>query len=497
MNTIKQQIKNYLAQDQEINLVDKTYTLQAVHGHLSIWNAKTITGLKYKRSFIEVSFLELAKQMLANDGNARPATATGPNHKRMQTGILFPERVNQTRGLFTIRNNGIVVIADSIKQRGSNILEINFGQCGTIADGGNTQLVIKRVIEDLLSEDALSRYSDDQIQQILSGEFIMLEVISDIDPNFEIEISEITEARAATLAQKATSIVNQRGDYDWIKEILGEKEAYISWAADDYLNDLEDVALTEKDIKKAKKNRKRNIQATLLLQILAAGSSYVNAKDSYNKGDKIALDLSNRPEAYKSMQLVAMDFFKIHNYLIANAGRWYKYKTGKAANTEEEASIFYPIKPSDKAEELEQLPFLTDEGKAIFNKSTKTLVGGFAFPILASLRNLLVEKEINIDGKITKQFVWVDGVDYNAIISWLENGLGCEIISSFVISSKGFGWKKNPTINNGNCWSEADRLMLKVYSKEKDTEKSFEQSIMNDPAKLKIAMKVIKQMETN
>jgi hypothetical protein len=288
MRSIKEQIQNYISEDQETDLAGKIYTLRTVHGHISIWNIVTIRGLRYKRAFIEVTFRELVKQILINSGNSRPATAAGPNHKRMETGIYFPEKVNQTRGLFSISYNGIVVVAESIKQRGADIIEINFGPKGTMADGGNTELIVRRVVEDLLGEDALSRYSSNQIEEILSGESVMIEIISDIDPNSEIEISEITEARAATLAQKATSIVNQRGDYDWIKKLLGEKEGYISWAADDYLNDLEYPVLTEKDIKKAKKDRKRIIPATLLLQILAAGSSYVTAKSSYNKGDKIA-----------------------------------------------------------------------------------------------------------------------------------------------------------------------------------------------------------------
>jgi hypothetical protein len=465
----------------------------------AIWNRSTLFGLKYKRTFAEVSFRDLLNCMFPNEHNARQATAEGPNHKVMETSIFTPSKVNQTRGLFTVRSHGIVIYAESIKQLAGSYIEICFGPDGTIADGGNTDLIIQRAIAILTGEKCLDNYSQEEIDEILDGESILIEIISNVDPSDTFNISEITESRAATLAQKQTSLANQRGQYDWLKNLLGEKADYISWAENDYLNDLDDpsVILNKKDMAQAKKKRNRVIPAFNLLKILSAASNMIdNPLDSYNKGDKQALILGTNPEAFTSMSEVAIDLFKIHDYLIANAGKWYKYKTGSSSAGEDRDSVFQPIK--NKTAELEQLIFLSDSDKKVFGqKSPKILLDGFTYPVLAALRNLLVPKEVNINGENVTKYFWADGVNYDIVISWLEDGLGNLIMSNFVTQARIFGWSPNPTIKKGTCWAKASELVVIRYAQKQKSLNSFEDSLRSDPVKLKAAAKIVREMNIN
>ncbi|MEM9405875.1 MAG: AIPR family protein [Acidobacteriota bacterium] len=159
------------------------------------------------RHWIEVAVSDLAEE-LPLDANPRDPNPDSTMSKRIRASLVDPESVGHSEGAFGLRHSGLTILADSIRVK-DDVATIYFAPGDGLVDGGHSHALIRQAIAD--GED-------------LSGEYVMLEVITGVPAEMT---PEIAGGRNTSLQVKRVSLANLADTFKGLKAALSEPDEVI------------------------------------------------------------------------------------------------------------------------------------------------------------------------------------------------------------------------------------------------------------------------------
>ena len=355
---------------------------------------------------------------------ARQAKLNRSFYKDIKNGINNPDSYSFTAGLFSLRNQGIVIIAESFEPIQGNQKQgiLKIGSEGTIIDGGHTYKIITSNNQD---------YIDGKID-IIPDEYVNLFIITGLNQSL---CPEITEARNTTQKQQAISLANHRGELDFLYNILDGTPGL-----PDYSKQISFYQNADVD------DDNRIVSAAYILKVLTAcdlmdfpdGSDH--PVEAYSSVGKIVDRVSVKQENYVAMTGIGLDILRIRDYIVAHAASWY------GGNVQ----VIFDSKKS----QLENLIFLNGQSKQHAVLASKLLQEAIAYPILSSLRQFM---EV-VDSSDGKKIVWRSGYSIGRVIQILDEGLGKDLLQVAYLA-----FFDNPTGSNIVAVAKNKYLWAQTY----------------------------------
>jgi hypothetical protein len=260
------------------------------------------TSVRIVHAFVSVYELPLN---LPLDPDPRRPKATGKVPARLR------DSFKSNDGRFHLLNRGITISAEKAEfdnQHGVLTLTIpdDDGRYGII-DGGHTFHTIQRaLLKEAESRDKLDAAQQEQTPWAYWDQYVHLEVLERVEEH----LADISEARNFSVALKDYTLANHRGDFDWLLDALGRKDA-------DHI-----IRVSENDA--------QPVQILDVVQILGAANPLLfpdekPAQDAYKTAGKILQYLIDEddPYGFKRMQSVARDILKLYDYIRVSFGERY------------------------------------------------------------------------------------------------------------------------------------------------------------------------------
>jgi hypothetical protein len=357
------------------------------------------------------------------NNQARQAKLNKTFYKEIKRGLNNPDSYDFTAGLFHLRNQGIVIIAESFEpisgQKKEGLLKL--GLSGTIIDGGHTYKIITENNQD---------YIDGKIE-IIPDEYVTLHIITGLNKMF---CPEITEARNTNQKQQAISLAHWRGELIFLQEMLDGQPGLPNYSEKVSFyqnNDVDDEG--------------KILNAAMLLKTLTTCDliSFPDGSDhpveAYNSVERIVNRVSAKQENYKAISKIGLDILRIKDYIVVHSSDW-------LPNVQK---IF-----DEKKSKLDTLIFLNGESKQKAVLAKKLLQDSIAYPIVASLRQFM---EV-IDTPDGKQIVWRDGYSISKIFEILDGGLGAKLLKEAYNA-----YNDNPTGSSTNAVVKSKYIWGQTY----------------------------------
>jgi hypothetical protein len=357
---------------------------------------------------------------------ARSAKLNKSFHKQIAYGLNNPDSSEFTAGLFHLRSQGIVIIAESFEPISAQQKEglLKFGMHGTIIDGGHNYKIITSNNED---------YINGKIS-IVPDEYVNLFIITGLNKEL---CPEITEARNTTQKQQAISLANYRGELQFLRDILSSSKQV---GMPDYTRQVAFYQNADVD------DENQILSAAYLLKVLTTcdligfpdGSDH--PVEAYSSVEKIVNRVSSNQENYIAMSEIGLDIFRIRDYIVAHSASWLS-----------NVHIIFDTKKS----QLDNLIFLNGQSKQHAVLATKLLREPLAYPVLSSLRQFMKV----VDSSDGKKIVWRDGYNVGQIMQILDDGLGETLLERVYRS-----FTENPTGSNIVSVAKNKYVWAQTYS---------------------------------
>ena len=224
-------------------------------------------------------FLVRAKDMpdgISNDPNARTPNIKRSIYRDVANSLLGEEG---EPGTFHLKNKGITILAESVKDRGQGVydVQIKSGRDG-ILDGGHTYELIKENKQDI---------PDDQ--------FVQVEIRVGIPTSW---IPDIAGGLNTAMQVQDMSLDDLAGSFDWIKEAIGSFKQHIGW------RENEDGEIDARDM--------------ICLLTLFNVKAYPNSKTQhpsiayYSKKEPLNKFNENKP-SYEGMKPIVSDILRLYD----------------------------------------------------------------------------------------------------------------------------------------------------------------------------------------
>lgn len=341
-----------------------------------------------------------------------PMEKTNPRNQKETTKVarqIISSLKDDPDNNFYLLNRGILLSAKSINFNNVNKIVSIFFEDENLhgnVDGGHTYEIIKK-------------YSD---QVEYNQQFVKIEVLTGVENMFEL----LAKARNTSLQVSDSSIANLENKFDFIKKILNENNIkninYKQNGLED--NDISDVVaiLHLFNLDKYPIKNSSNLPISSYSGKDSCMKNFIKTYDEYQNRENM--------NPYFKMAPILVDFFKLYDYLEEKMPEYY-LKTGP---NKKYGSIKGVLRNNDLY------------SKFLKNKIDYSTSAGFIFPLLGSLRALLIEE--------------------NGVYKWRKDPykildkLGPELINSIITTSRQLGNNPSATGKNNNIWSN---LFMRVY----------------------------------
>lgn len=330
------------------------------------------------------------------DPNARNPNVRKRIYRTVEDSLM---NKNGEPGTFHLKNKGITIIADSVKEVGKNeyVVEMKPGPHG-IVDGGHTY----RLIEDNLDNDALP-----------ADQFVNIEVRTGVP---DIWVPDIAGGLNTSVQVQDMSLDNLSGRFNWLRTTI-KKEPYadkIAWSEND------PGAFDARDL--------------ISFLVLFNTALFPNDEDEhpvygYEKKALVLKAYEESQSSFERMESIVKDVFVLHDVVSLEARDLYNKATkGKAG------SLAFMEK---RERGLFDFPFVQKQAEY-------RLMNGALYPILAAFRWYVVQDEKT--GKMS----WRDG--FPAVLkAWRETAP--ELIRATINTSNELGRNPNAIGKSRNHWS--------------------------------------------
>lgn len=352
-------------------------------------------------------FMMSVKEMpsgIGLDPNARSPNIRKRVYQQVEASLLGLD--GSPPGTFHLKNKGITIIADSVKQVGKDEYSVGLrsGLHG-IVDGGHTyELIVRNTDNEDLPDD----------------QYVSVEIRVGI-PDFWIP--EIAGGLNTSVQVQAMSLDNLAGAFSWLKEDL-KPEPYFS-----------EIAWSEND--KGEFDARDIISLMLLFNV----ALFPNDRDDhpvigYEKKSLALKMFEDSSDSFKRMRPILKDLLQFHDIVRQEARHLWNQAGGKGGS----------------------LSFIEHRRRGTFlfpfsrKKDEYRLMTGALYPILAAFR-WYVEQD-----PTTLKFGWRGG--FPAILAaW--RGLGAELMRATVATSNELGRNPQSIGKSRNHWANLHARVIK------------------------------------
>lgn len=314
-----------------------------------------------------------------------PECLKSPVAKKVEMTIL--ERPED----FYLANRGSTIIAESFEfdpKTGNVELIIADAENQGLADGATTDAVLAKV-QTALARESMEKKDATYTELIASGGKIPdtlrngrihLEVFIGLDERSRI--ANLVEGRNTSRQVRGWSMADFRGEFEFLKDILEDKNSELKGKIGYEENSSEDISILD------------------VLSVITLFHPEFDAKDANGTDKAPVVAYANKgrmdtriadPElkkGYKELTPLIVDILKLHDYVYANFEKAYDSVFGPKARLGRRPGVKSRL--MDKPYELPMTGL----------KSNYEIPAGFVFPVLASLRALISRRAGNVYWKI-------------------------------------------------------------------------------------------------
>lgn len=344
--------------------------------------------------------------------NPRPAKPDLAVYREVEESFL--NKGTSTPFTFHLKNKGMDILASYVKKTHDDFYEVGFTLNEGLANGNHTYKIMKKN------------------SSIISDQFVFVKITTNVHPDF---ISEMANGLNTSVQVHSESIMNQRGDFDWIKEVF-ENESY-----------KEKISYVENE------NLPIDIREIISIMTLFNIDLNSNENNSVEKHPKYAYSAKAKclkqfeeyPESYQKLRAVLKDILYLHDIIKTQGPEMHNKRGGKAA------SLGYVEK---RVKSPLEMIFIEESTKVYLSK-------GALFPILAAFRWFI--KEDPISGL----YVWKNKNGFKDILSiWQKHGP--RLMGSIQEAYIAVGKDPNALGKNTITWSSAYSELLSAFLEEQD-----------------------------
>lgn len=262
---------------------------------------------------------------ISNESNARQPKITGQTYK------IVRESLEDNDGEFHLKNKGIVIIAEDVKfNEYDKTYTVTFKKGQGIVDGGHTYKIIQTVIKE---------------NKNLENQYVTLDIRTGIKQ--QQMIVAIAGGLNKAVQVKDQSLFNLNNDFDWIKDILNNKEF-----KDPNRKLADEIAWSEND--KGKYKSPDIIALLTLFNINLYPTNQDTCPIPAYSGKANCLKLFNNDEGkYKYMDQILLDILDLYEFIKYPVKEHCKHNLGqlKIVNHKENKHIpFFTDMPKTKNE---------------------------------------------------------------------------------------------------------------------------------------------------
>ena len=322
-----------------------------------------------------------------------------PDPRRPKTTGKVPRRIEDSLktndGKFHLLNRGITISAEKAEfdnKHGVLVLTIpdDDGRYGII-DGGHTfNTILKALAKEARAKEKLTQEELEQTPLEFSVQFVHLEILERV----ENHLADIAEARNFSVELKGYTLANYRGDFDWLLDAIGRKDA--------------------DKIIRVSENDEQPVPILDVVQVLGAVNPTLfpdekPAQDAYKTAGKILGYLIDEDDPYKFKKLseVSRSILRLYDYVRVSFGQKYSEpdesgKRGRLGAKKEVKEI-----SERRGSQAKSTYYWIDPLKPPI-KGSFVIDKGLAIPLISGFRVLLAERQDGQFEWLTDPFVFFD-----------------------------------------------------------------------------------------
>lgn len=259
-----------------------------------VYELRSVADPKHENIRHYSFFLKLSNVPLGlwTDINARTQNVDKRTYRDIYDSLLG---LVDTPGMFHLRNQGVVILADSINyDHKYKTVEMTFSnpELHGVVNGGHTYTLFC------------------EAQEENPDEYVKVSVSCGIGSEY---VPEIAKGLNTSLQVKTESLANLEGKFDWIKAILKAYENDVSW-------DENDPGLVEaSDI----------VRYMTCLNVLSYPSEESHPLAAYSSKNIVLKNYITKVDQYKGMENILLQICQLHDHIALTAQQvWNENKNG-------------------------------------------------------------------------------------------------------------------------------------------------------------------------
>ncbi|MEK5387898.1 hypothetical protein N2V83_23840 [Bacillus sp. FSL M7-1431] len=366
---------------------------------------------KKEHHFMWVAAQDFPESIPANP-NPRPSNTDLAVYQEVLDSFL--NRGASTPYTFHLKNKGLDIIASYVKNTEKDQYEVGFNPSEGLANGKHTFEIMKKNAKQV------------------GDQYVLVKITTNVQPDF---VAEMAMGLNTSVQVHTESILNQKGAFDWIKEVF-KNESYANKIS--YVENLN----LPMDIREL-------ISIMVLFNIdinyLDGNVADKHPKYAYSAKAKCLSQFNEHPESFVKLRLILKDILVLHDTIKLEGPLMHNKQGGKAG------SLGYVEKRTKSPIEL---IFIGKETKVYLSK-------GALFPVLAAFRWFVKE-----DPK-SGLYVWKKKGGFDEILSvWRKHGP--RLMSSVQSAYNAVGKDPNALGKNTVTWSSTYSELLSALLEEQD-----------------------------
>lgn len=373
--------------------------------------ARRIPDPNFKKShrMETYSFLMRCADVPPNIGSE--PNARNPNIKRLtyqQVAKSLLEEDGSDEGTFHLKNKGITIIADSVKQNGDEtfLVKIDTGMHG-IVDGGHTYALIQ-----------------ENINEIPENQYVRVDVRVGVPTDW---IPMISGGLNTAVQVQTMSLEDLKSSFDWIKKVLGTNQENIAWSEN---------------------SQNKYLDARDLISIMSMVNPVVYPNDksqqpinAYRSKEAALQRYKESSAEFKVMKPILMDVLKLHDHIAFTAKE--VWNNAPQATNAGSMKIF-----ESKKKGKFNFPFIKKESEYRLAKPA-------LYPILGAFRRFVRRNGITGNLEWITEFPTVQEF-------WAENGRDMLVLTHETL--KDLGYTLTSLGKNVNLWTTLHSSTgMKIY----------------------------------
>jgi hypothetical protein len=329
-------------------------------------------------------------------------------YKDVKRSLLNEEGTPNT---FHLKNKGITLLADRVREIDKETYEVAFGPKQGIVDGAHTFDVV------ISGQEAMT--SSDETDAVVIDQFVKLEILTGVPTDLW---PEIAGGLNTAVAVQRMSLANLQGKFDWIRDLLAD-ESYAKRIA--FRENEADAMYDVRDI----------IVFMEMFNVLEFGNdSEEHPTRTYNNKAEVLESYLANTDKYKQLAPILKDILYLHDWVSYTARDLHNKRGGRAGGL-----VFVDQRKRGTFE----FPFIDKRGEYRLNRAA-------LFPILGAFR-WMVQKNGN-------SVRWRGGFE-RVLEVWDRSG--SELMRATQSTSEEYGRKLTALGKSRNHWSTLHSTVAK------------------------------------